>query len=219
MGQAVDTRAQVLSVSPFLPAGSPFTDLFRPTILLAGGNPNLNSDNRQVWKAGFNFKLDERNEIFGSYAKNIAAYALGVGSPFNVPQVAFDASAKDLKPEQSRTIELGWRGYGRGYEASVAVYDVKFDGRHKSRFVAGGHRTDTPIESTYSGVVSLLGVRTVTFLAELKELELWSTDIGNAYLESYTSEKVAFVAGGEFGEYAGQVMIIVWTQVFRQVLA
>jgi hypothetical protein len=88
------------------------------------------------------------------------------------------------------------------------VYDVKFDGRHKSRFVAGGHRTDTPIESTYSGVVSLLGVRTVTFLAELNELELWSTDIGNAYLESYTSEKVAFVAGGEFGEHAGRVMII-----------
>ena len=38
------------------------------------------------------------------------------------------------------------------------VYDVKHDGRHKSRLVAGGHRTDTPVESTYSGVVSLLGV-------------------------------------------------------------
>ena len=38
------------------------------------------------------------------------------------------------------------------------VYDVKHDGRHKSRMVAGGHRTDTPIESTYSGVVSLLRV-------------------------------------------------------------
>lgn len=52
-----------------------------------------------------------------------------MGSPFNVPQAAFDASAKNLQPEQSRTIELGWRGYGRGYEASVAVYDVKFDNR------------------------------------------------------------------------------------------
>ena len=34
------------------------------------------------------------------------------------------------------------------------VYDVKHDGRHKSRLVAGGHLTDTPIESVYSGVVS-----------------------------------------------------------------
>ena len=88
------------------------------------------------------------------------------------------------------------------------VYDVKWDGRHKSRFVAGGHRTDTPIESTYSAVVSLLGVRMITFLAELNDMELWNTDIGNAYLESYTSEKVAFIAGAEFGEHEGCTMII-----------
>jgi len=70
-------------------------------------------------QVGFNVRL----------TKNIAAYALGVGSPFNVPQEAFDTSAASLKPEQSRTIELGWRGYGQGYEASLAVFDVKFDNR------------------------------------------------------------------------------------------
>ena len=74
--------------------------------------------------------------------------------------------------------------------------------------VAGGHRTDTPVESTYSGVVSLLGIRIITFLAELNDLELWNTDIGNAYLESYTTEKVAFIAGPEFGKCAGHTMII-----------
>ena len=89
------------------------------------------------------------------------------------------------------------------------VYDVKHDGRHKSRFVAGGHRTGTPTESVYSGVVSLQGIRLVTFLAELNDLELWGTDIGNAYLESYTTEKVCFTAGGEFGELAGHTMVIV----------
>ena len=88
------------------------------------------------------------------------------------------------------------------------VYDVMHDGRHKSRMVAGGHRTDTPVEATYAGVVSLLGVRLITFLAELNDLELWGTDIGNAYLESYTSEKVAFIAGSEFGHLAGHTMII-----------
>ena len=88
------------------------------------------------------------------------------------------------------------------------VYDVKWDGRHKARFVAGGHRTDTPVESTYSAVVSLLGVRMITFLAELNGMELWNTDIGNAYLESYTSERVVFIAGAEFGERAGHTMVI-----------
>ena len=89
------------------------------------------------------------------------------------------------------------------------VYDVKHDGRHKSRFVAGGHRTSTPTESVYSGVVTLQGIRLITFLSELNDLELWGTDVGNAYLESYTTEKVCFIAGGEFGELAGHLMIIV----------
>jgi hypothetical protein len=92
------------------------------------------------------------------------------------------------------------------------VYDVKHCGRHKSRFVAGGHRTSTPVDSIYSGVVSLQGIRIVTFLAELNDLELWGTDIGNAYLESYTQEKVCFIAGGEFGEYAGHTFIIMKAQ-------
>ena len=35
------------------------------------------------------------------------------------------------------------------------------------------------------------------------------TDIGNAYLESYTKERVAFVAGPEFGDLQGHTMIIV----------
>lgn len=88
------------------------------------------------------------------------------------------------------------------------VYDQKVDGRAKARFVAGGHRTSTPTDSVYSGVVSLQGIRIVTFLAELNDLELWSTDVGNAYLESYTSEKVVFVAGKEFGELAGHTLLI-----------
>jgi hypothetical protein len=68
------------------------------------------------------------------------------------------------------------------------VFDVKHDGRHKARYVAGGHLTDVPNESVYSGVVSLRGLRMVAFLSELNSLDLWATDIGNAYLEAKTSE-------------------------------
>jgi len=35
------------------------------------------------------------------------------------------------------------------------VYAVKHDGHHKARLVAGGHLTETPIDSVYSSVVSL----------------------------------------------------------------
>ena len=48
----------------------------------------------------------------------------------------------------------------------------------------------------------------ITFPAELNKLELWSTDTGNACLESYTSEKLCFIAGAEFGEQEGHTTII-----------
>ena len=41
------------------------------------------------------------------------------------------------------------------------VYDVKHDGRFKARVVAGVHLTETLVESIYSGVVRLRGIRIV----------------------------------------------------------
>ena len=88
------------------------------------------------------------------------------------------------------------------------VFDIKHDGRHKARLVADGHLTDVPLESVYSGVVTLRGFRLVLFLGELNDLETWSTDVGNAYLEAYTSEKVYIIAGKEFGEREGHILLI-----------
>ena len=88
------------------------------------------------------------------------------------------------------------------------VYDCKHDGRHKGRLVADGHLTDAPLESVYSGVVTLRGFRTVMFLAELNNLQFWATDIGNAYLESRTAEKVCIIAGEEFGDRKDHVLVI-----------
>jgi hypothetical protein len=88
------------------------------------------------------------------------------------------------------------------------VYDVKHDWRHKSRMIAGGHCMEMPVNIVYSGVVTLAGVRIVTFLAEHNDMELWGMDIGNAYLESYTKEKVCFTAGLEFGEQEGHTFVI-----------
>ena len=88
------------------------------------------------------------------------------------------------------------------------VYAVKHDGRHKARAVAGGHMTETPVESTYASVVSLRGIRMVIFLAELNRLQIWQTDVGNAYLEAMTQEKVYVIAGDEFGQLKGNVLVI-----------
>ena len=88
------------------------------------------------------------------------------------------------------------------------VYAVKHDGQHKARLVADGHLTTPPLESVYSGVVSLRGLRLVIFLAELNNLVTYATDIGNAYLETYTKEKLCIVAGPEFGALEGHMLMI-----------
>jgi hypothetical protein len=75
--------------------------------------------------------------------------------------------------------------------------------------VADGHLTDIPLDSVYSGVVSLRGLRTLLFIAELNDLRTWATDVGNAYLEAKTKEKVYVIAGSEFGDLEGHVLVII----------
>ena len=100
----------------------------------------------------------------------------------------------------------------RGYRTIPGhlIFAVKHDGRFKARYVAGGHLTDTPLESVYSGVVSLKGLKTVIFLGELNDMEAWGTDIGNSYLNAKTSEKVGIIAGGEFERFGlkGHLLLI-----------
>ena len=61
------------------------------------------------------------------------------------------------------------------------IYDVKFDGRHKARFVARGHLTMDPGEDAFSGVVAPEAVRLGMFAAVYNNLKVLAADIGNAY--------------------------------------
>ena len=49
----------------------------------------------------------------------------------------------------------------------------------------------------------------VLFLVELDGLTIWSTDIGNAYLEVRTWIRVLTVTGPEFGAREGHTMVMV----------
>ncbi len=71
---------------------------------------------------------------------------------------------------------------------------MKHNGHHKSRLVADGHLTEVLLDSIYSGVVSLHGICLLVFLAKLNNLDIWATDISNAYLEAETQEKVFIIA-------------------------
>ena len=57
-------------------------------------------------------------------------------------------------------------------------------------------------------VFSIRSLRLVIFLAKLNNLELWGADIGNAYLEAKTKEKLHIVAGTEFEKLEGFILVI-----------
>lgn len=92
-------------------------------------NGELTAKKTFLPQAGASFQLGGGNELFGSYAKNIAAYQAGIAGPLATTQVAYDLFGKTLKPEQSRTFEGGFRHSDDFYQASLAIYDVKFDNR------------------------------------------------------------------------------------------
>ena len=132
--------------------------------------------------------------------RNRVVYKFGVQVPQNHAQaMALDAqNGNNFWREAEETelsqvgeydvfTDLGLGGVPpKGYKKIRVhmVYDVKHDLRRKARLVADGNLTQVPLDSVYSSVVSLRGLRLTIFLAELNQFELWCTDVGNAYLES-----------------------------------
>ena len=56
---AVDTRSEVISISPFLRPGDSFLNFFRPTIVLAGGTPGLQPQTAHTYSVGGDWRPDQ----------------------------------------------------------------------------------------------------------------------------------------------------------------
>ena len=100
-----------------------------PDFDLAG---ELTAKSNFLPQAGLNFKLDSRNELFASAAKNLRAYRgviKGGASPFDTTQAGFDAIKDKIKPETSVTVEGGWRYRDQSLETSLTLYHVEFKNR------------------------------------------------------------------------------------------
>ena len=77
-------------------------------------------------QAGIDYKLDANQDIYGSYAKNIAAFGI---TPFSTSQASFDAAKSQLKPEESQTWQVGYRAHGETFEASLGLFYTRFENR------------------------------------------------------------------------------------------
>lgn len=81
-------------------------------------------------QAGVRWRFLPGNEVFASYAENLAMFQGGFKlGPQAVSQAIWDAQGATLKPETSKSIDLGYRYVGDTLQASVAAYRVNFDNR------------------------------------------------------------------------------------------
>jgi hypothetical protein len=77
------------------------------------------------------------------------------------------------------------------------VFDVKVDFTRKACFMNGGHMTEPPAAIIYSSMVARHSIRLAFLIAALYDLDILAADISNAYLNTFTKEKVHTTCGLE----------------------
>jgi hypothetical protein len=154
--------------------------------------------------------------------RRIPKYKYGILVPLDHPQtMEFDCKngntfwrdAKIIGMDQIDSYSI-FEDHGKGGKPPVNHKKIRCHmvndiyGFHKARLVADNHLTKSPVDAVYSGVVSLWSLRIVIFIAELNRLELWGADVGNAYFEATTRKKVYIIAGPEFRDREGHILVI-----------
>ena len=125
---------------------------------------------------------------------------------------------QDAIKKEMKNVAVAFKFFDHGEKMPIGfkeitchmIFDVKFDLTRKARYVGGGHLTKVSPSMSYSSVVSRDSVRIMFLVAALNDLNIEMCDIGNAYLNAETRERVWFRAGSEWGSSrAGcQVMIV-----------
>lgn len=107
-------------------------------------------------QAGFTYELTPSNQVFGTFARNVAAFvSAATAGPFaSQSQSVINEVGTSLLPEESTTFELGWRTRGDKYEAAVAGYAVKFENRILAVAQGAGIVGNAPVLSNVGGVNS-----------------------------------------------------------------
>ena len=101
----------------------------------------------------------------------------------------FDVQSLDYKPsDEYQYVHMHW------------VYTVKPDLTYKARLVCDGSRVDPKGLDTCATVVKSISVRLIDLIADAWNKEVLTGDIGNAFIQSDTNEKIYTCFGSDFGE-------------------
>ena len=216
----------------FEPTWEPLTNMKKADpITLATYAKENNLLNKKGWKWAKKIKIDAAKLIrlakrVCKAKRNDPKYMFGIKVPQS-RQEAMDLDRENgnnlwlesietetgqiLEYDTFKILEPGEKApHGYQFVPLTLVFAVKHDGRRKARLVAGGHVTDPGTDEVYSSVVAPEGVRIVIFIADHNSLDVMSGDVGNAYLNAKTREKIWVKFGPEFGlKIAGRVGIMI----------
>jgi len=101
------------------------------TVVGANKTGSIKAEDNFLPQVGVTYDLNSDHQLFASYAENMRAFeSSNTGGPFSASAAGFAAIKDTLKPENSRTLEAGWRfRFADGLQGSVAAYDVQFEDR------------------------------------------------------------------------------------------
>ena len=88
------------------------------------------------------------------------------------------------------------------------IFDVKQCRRFKAQLVAGGHQVDPGNLSTRATVMKGVSIRLLDVIAHHCGLKTLCGDVGNAFIDAHTKEKVWAVTGPKFRDREGCVTSI-----------
>ncbi|ALN56561.1 TonB-dependent receptor [Lysobacter enzymogenes] len=177
----------------------------------AGGR--LSARDSFLPQLGLAWQLNERSDVFANYAENQAAFRPGVNGAWSLTQASFDLSRDGARPEQSKTLELGWRYGDDRYQLSATVYGVDFDDRQLVIVPCPGV-VSCPNQFANVGKARTLGGE-VAFVWTPVERLRWLASA--AYNDSqYRSD---YVSGGQLVQVRGKQMVDTPKQLFATELS
>ncbi|WP_395943285.1 TonB-dependent receptor family protein [Brevundimonas sp.] len=131
------------------------------TVVGVNKTGSIKAEDNFLPQVGISYDLNPDHQLFASYAENMRAFeSSNTGGPFSASAAGFAAIRDTLQPENSRTIEAGWRfRFDGGLQGSIAAYDVEFEDR--LLVVALG----APILGLGNGIQNVGGVKSRGFEA------------------------------------------------------
>lgn len=168
-------------------------------------------------QVGFVYKASPDFEVFGGYTENMGAYVSAATSgPFaSQDQARVNYIAQTLKPESSKTFELGGRYRTERFQGVAAVYHVTFDNRLLAVAQGSAIQGNAPVLSNVGSVetkgVELAGTYRLT--------DAWSLYGAYTYNDSKYQDNVVAQDGTIRARTKGKTVVNTPKNIFKGEIA